>query len=662
MSHFLTDPQFATLTALCDTLVPSIERADDPHDFWRRNASDLDVPALVTRAVRDLQSEEQQREFRQLLDYLEQPVMAGLLTGHFKPFVALTPEQRERVLQRWAVSPLPQLRQGFQALKRLTTALFYSALDESGANPNHAALSYALPLKEDNPAPATLPLPLLALQEATTLDCDVVVVGSGAGGSVVAAELARAGKSVLVVEKGGAHTERDFDGVEFTAYQKMYENQAVLATRDLGVVVLAGATLGGGTTINWGACFRTPDHVRAMWEHEHACVGIAGRDFTAALDAVCARLGVNDEAALPSREAQVLERACDRLGLGCGVIPQNRVGCDDPARCGWCTFGCARGTKRSTPRTYLADAAECGARFLVNAEAKKVLIENGRTTGVEVEIAGAEGGPRTVTIRARAVVVAAGSLHSPALLLRSGLTNPNIGRYLHLHPTVPVFGTYPDLIEPWRGPMLTRYVNQWANLDGQHYGVLIEHPPAHPGLIGLGLPWRSGAAHKEAVAGARQQAIFITITRDRDSGRVSVDKQGRPVLDYRLSHYDGAHLLRGLQESFRLQQAAGATAISGPHAGLEPFTDGDLEAYLERVARAGLAPNRLIVFSAHQMGTCRMGGKRAESVLTPQGEAWDARNLYVADASAFPTASGVNPMITVMALAHWTAQAVKARV
>ncbi len=660
MSHFLTDSQYATLTALCDTLVPSLERADDPHGFWKRRASDLGVPRLVARAVRDLQSEAQQREFKQLLDHLERPFMAGLLTGHFKPFVQLTTGQRERALQRWAISPLPQLRQGFQALKRLTLALFYSALDESGSNPNHVALGYRVPAW-DNTFTSS-PLPLWSPTNETVLECDVVVVGSGAGGSVVAAELARAGKGVVVVEKGGAYAERDFDGVEFTAYQKLYENQAVLATRDLGVVVLAGSTLGGGTVINWGACFRTPEHVREEWEREHACVGIAGRDFTAALDAVCARLGVNEEEALPSREAQVLERACDRLGLGCGVIPQNRLGCDQPEQCGWCTFGCAHGAKRSTPRTYLADAAEHGARFLVKAEAKKALIENGRATGVEVEIAGAEGGPRTLTLRAHAVVVAAGSLHSPALLLRSGLTNPNIGRGLHLHPTVPVFGTYPDPIEPWRGPMLTRYVNQWANLDGRHYGVLVEHPPAHPGLIGLGLPWLSGEAHKEAVAGARQQAIFIAITRDRDGGRVSVDAQGRPVLDYRLSRYDGAHLMRGLQESFRLQQAAGATAISGPHSGLEPFRGGDLEAYLERVARAGFAPNRLVVFSAHQMGSCRMGGKRAQSVLTPQGEAWDVRNLYIADASAFPTASGVNPMITVMALAHWTAQAVKARV
>ncbi len=374
-----------------------------------------------------------------------------------------------------------------------------------------------------------------------------------------------------------------------------------------------------------------------------------------------ARLGESEAEAWPNAQARKLELACDRLGLGCGVIPQNRAGCEDPDRCGWCCLGCPVGAKQSTPRTCLADAAAHGARLWVGAEAQRVLIENGRAVGVEVATAGPEG-PRTHTVRARAVVVAAGSLHTPALLLRSGLTNPNLGRHLFLHPTVPVFGDYAELIEPWRGPMLTRYVPHLNNLDGRHYGVVIEHAPAHPGLIGLGLPWRSGAQHKADVARAIHRAIFIVITRDREGGRVTVDARGRPVLHYALARPDGQHLMRGIHEAFRLHQAAGAQLISGTHSGLQPFEGGDLEAYLQQVTRQGLAPNAYNLFSAHQMGSCRMGGRRPHSVLTPHGEAWDVRNLFVADASAFPTASGVNPMITVMALAHYISQAVKARV
>ncbi|MBL8046001.1 MAG: GMC family oxidoreductase N-terminal domain-containing protein [Anaerolineales bacterium] len=659
MTHFLTDPQYATLVALCDAIIPAVDRVEDaasaPDSFWKRKASDLEVPRWVTRAVRDLQSAEQQAEFKQLLDALNQPFTAGLITGHFQPFTQLTPAQQEQVLQKWAVSPLGKLRQGFQAVKRLTTALYYSVLDEAGANPNWAALNYQPPARPNSPSLPSFSN-LIELQAETELSCDAVVIGSGAGGGVAAAELARAGKHVIVVEKGGYYREPDFNGAEFTAYERLYENQAVLATRDLGVIVLAGSALGGGTVINWAACLRTPEHVRAEWEQEYACSEFTASTFNAALDAVSARLGVNETEAWPSKQAQILERACDRLGLGCGVIPQNRVGCDTPDECGWCCLGCARGSKQSTPRTYLQDAAQHGAQFLVNAHVEKVLIENGRAVGVQVQAAG-----RSLTIHARATVLAAGSLHSPAVLLRSGLTNSNIGANLRLHPTLPVFGDYEELIEPWRGPMLTRYVPHLTNLDGHHYGVVIEHPPAHPSLIGLGLPWLSGAQHKASVARAAHRAIFIAITRDRDGGRVTVDKQGRPVLHYQLSKRDGYHLMRGLQECFRLHQAAGATEIGGTHSGLEPYRAGDLEMYLHQLEQTGFRPNSYNLFSAHQMGTCRMGGHRSHAVLTPQGEAWDVRNLFVADASAFPTASGVNPMLTIMAVAHLTAQAVKAR-
>jgi choline dehydrogenase-like flavoprotein len=680
MTHFLTDAQFNTLTALCDTVITSVARADDEHGFWKRSASDLDVPRLFTRAVRDLQSEEQQLEFKQLLDALAQPLLAAPLTGHFKPFVTLSPAERETVLQRWAVSPLPQLRKAFQGIKRLTAALFYSVTDETGRNPNWPAIGYpgapSVPHTEES-----VRLPIF-IPDSDTLECDVVVVGSGAGGSVVAAELARAGKDVIVVEKGGYFSGADFDQNEYTAYQNLYENQAVLATRDGGVVVLAGSALGGATVINWSASFRTPGHVREEWAREYACPDVLSADYTRALDSVGARLHVSEDEAWASVEARKLELACDRLGLGCGVVPQNRRGCGDPARCGWCGFGCAQGGKQSTLKNYLPEAAEHGARLLVRAEAKKVLIENGRAVGVAVEIATdaaprrGEGearsasqaqaplAPRPLTVRARAIVIAAGSIHSPAVLLRSGIANPNIGTNLRLHPTVPVFGEYDELIEPWTGPMLTRYVNQWADLDGRHYGVVIEHPPAHAGIIGLGQVWLSGEQHKDIVARTRHQAVFIALTRDRDGGRVTVNKRGQPVMDYALSRYDGAHVLRGVQECFRLHAAAGAVTIGGPHSGIAPFRhDGaDIEPYLQRVQRLGHAPNSLMVFSAHQMGTCRMSGRRSKAVLTPQGESWDVRNLFVADASAFPTATGVNPMLTVMALAHMTAQAVKGRI
>jgi choline dehydrogenase-like flavoprotein len=655
MAHFLTDAQFHTLTALCDTFIPSIERGDDPHGFWKRKASDLDVPTLVTRAVRDLQMEHQQRDFKLILDVLGKPLTAGLVTGQFRPFAKLSPAAREKVLQNWSVSPVPQLRRAFQGLKRLTCGLYYSALDESGRSPNWPALHYPGPFTVDGSKPPRRITPMKVAGDLT-LKCDVVVVGSGAGGGVVAGELARAGKDVVVLEKGGYYSEEDFDGNEFTAYQKLYENQAILTSDDLSVVVLAGSALGGGTVINWCASFRTPQHVLEEWEHEHACTGMAGPDYQASLDAVCARLNVNTDESWPSKEAALLEQACAVAGYPCHPIPRNVKGCGE---CGWCVFGCALGAKQSTLKTYLQDAAECGARFVVNAHVDKVMIENGRAVGVEARVDG-----QTVTVRAKNVVVSAGALHSPALLLRSGLDDPNIGSNLRLHPTVPIFGEYAEPVEIWRGTMLARYSDQLANMDGRHYGVTIEHPPAHPGLLGLGQVWLSGAQHKEALSRSRHRAVFIGLTRDRDSGRITVDKQGRPTIHYTISTYDRVHMERGVEALFELHAAAGATEIGSTQSGLEPYRPGgalSLDDYLARVRARGFAPNMHILFSAHQMGTCRMGGMRAKSVLDPNGESWDVRHLYVADASTFPTASGLNPMITIMALAHKTAQYLKTR-
>lgn len=652
MPHFLTDAQFHTLTALCDTLIPALEHPPDPHGFWQRRASDLDVPKRLTKVIRNIQSEDLQTQFKWVLDGLNHPITAGFLTGYFRPFAELPFADREKTLQRWAVSPLPQLRLAFQALKRLTGVLFYGAEDATGRNPNWATIQYpGAPFS----APSTPPIiPTITLEQDTTLTCDVVVIGSGAGGGVVAGELARAGKDVIVLEKGGYYHEADFDGREYASYEKLYENQGALATRDLSVTVLAGATLGGGTTINWAAAFRPPAHVLEEWERVYSCVGYTGAAFQASLDAVCARLNVTTDESTPNAEALTLERGCRALDYHWGVVPRNVRGCGD---CGWCGFGCPLGAKQSTLKTYLHDAAEAGARFVVNAQARRIIVEHGQAVGVEAVVKS-----RTLTVKAKSVVVAAGALHTPALLLRSGLSHPHLGRNLYLHPTAVVFGKYTEPIESWHGVMIARYSDQFSNLDGQNYGVTIEHPPAHPALIGLGMPWRSARQYKQQISEARHYAAFIVLTRDRFGGQVTLDRRKRPRLDYALAPYDARHLQRGLAEAFRIHAAAGAHEINGPHSGLEPYIRGDnLDDYVRKLTAFDFAPNKSMLFSAHQMGTCRMGGNRAQAVLSPDGAVWNVGNLYVADASTFPTPSGVNPMITIMAVAHRIAQAIKSR-
>ncbi len=651
MAHFLNETQFRTLTAICDALIPALDAGGDDAatDYWARPASALEVPRHFTRRVRDLLDAEQQRPFKQALDLLGRGVTAGPLTGHWRPFADLDAATRERVLQGWSTSSVPALRQLFQAFKRVASALFYSLpAPDGGDNPNWPALGYTRRSAGPPPGGFAAPLPTVSVSGPTTLDCDVVIVGSGAGGGVAAGVLAQAGRSVVVLERGPQVAEADFDGDENTGLARLYDNYT---TEDGAMVVLSGAGLGGGTTINWSAAFRTPAHVLAEWANEYGCTGWDGPVFAAALDAVSARVGVTLAESPVSPQSAALARGCAALGAHCAPVPRNAAGCGDPPACGACGYGCSRGAKQGTVKTYLADAVAAGARLMVGAAATDLIIEAGRAVGVRATANG-----HALTVRARAVIVAAGTLRTPGLLARSGIVNPNIGRHLRLHPTSFVYGEYSEPIEPWAGTPIARYSTQWANLDGQHYGVIVEHPPAHPGFMGLALPWRSGRQAKALMRKVRHLAGFIVLTRDRGAGQVLATRSGAPKVRYTLGAPDRAHLMRGLLECIRLHAAAGAVEIGTAQSGLAPWRQGDnLDAFMQQVTRVGLAPNRYNVFSAHQMGSCRVGGTRAQAVVRPDGESWEVPGLYVADGSVFPTPSGVNPMLTIMGVGHYVA-------
>lgn len=679
MTHFLTDPQFEALTALCDTLLPALDPppgvSPEVAAYFKRSAADLNIPRTLTTVIRNYATPEAQQQTKQLLDLLSSPLGTGLLTGQFRKFADLPFATREKILQRWSVSSIGLLRQGFQGVKRLAHSLYFSAHDENRLNPNWPAINYPGPYGQTGvsaPFEHTLgeqasgehtgsplqPIKPRSITEDTTLNCDVVIVGSGAGGGVVAGVLAQAGHHIIVLEKGDHYTEADYTGSEYDAFERMYESAGNLATEDLGLVVLAGATLGGGTTINWAASFRTPDHVLQEWETEHHLPGFTGPEFQQALDAVCVRGHVDTDESQCNPQNQMLFEGCKKLGYHVAPIPRNVQGCQE---CGWCGFGCPFGAKQGTLKTWLQDAAVAGADIITRCYVDQVRIENGQAIGVAANVNG-----HTLTVNARIVVVAAGALHSSALLLRSRVPNPNLGLNLRLHPTTAVRAEFAHPIETWRGVMMGVYSDELGDLDGQHYGVKLETPPAHPGLLGYALPWLSAHHYKSLMARVAMDAAFIVLTRDRGSGRIIIDKRGRPRLHYHLSKIDSDHLQAGIEAALRVATAAGAVEISTLHSGLPAFrpTENDaaaFEEYLQRVKKAGTTVNKLGLFSAHQMGTCRMGGERAHSVLDHNGQSWAVKNLFVADASTFPTSSGVNPMITIEAIAYQIAQYIKTR-
>ncbi len=659
-SDLFTDAQRQTLSVLCDTIVPSLEpppREADPDGFWARAASHLGVPEAIELALLDSGAPKAQIEgLCRLLDSLADE---GL--------VADAPQDaREAIVHAFADSGSDGLA-GVAAIRGLTTSLHYGLPDlGTGRNPSWDSIGYPGPRS----APPAVAKPLRLRRPASSgevIEADVCVVGSGAGGGVVSGELAAAGKQVCVLEMGGYYNESDFDQLELSAYQRLYLNGGPFPTSDGQVSIVAGATLGGGTVINWTNCLRTHPWVREEWARDFGLEGLDGADFDRHLDAVLARLDASDACSDLNPVHQRLRDGCERLGYDFRPTVRNAdPDSYDPASAGYMGFGDQSGSKLSTQKTYLADAQDRGADLIADCRAERILVEGGRAIGVEAlwvdpDQAGANGAGARVSVRAPVVVVAGGSIESPALLLRSGIGGPAVGDYLRLHPTGAVTGVYADDQRWWWGPPQSAISHQFAELENG-YGFLVESAQATTGLFAGATPWLSGRDHKERMLAWRRCAPFINLTRDHGHGRVTVDEAGNAVPEYLLADdLDVRNFRRGVEELARLHAAAGAEQIIGGGRKGPIWERGDdLEAFIDAATSHSLAPREYAVFTAHQMGSCRMGIDPSRSVADPWGQLHDTEGVWIGDASAFPTASGVNPMLTIMALARRTAAAIAA--
>ncbi len=621
----MTDRRRA-LAAICDTFVPG-DGAELP------SASALQAPERLSADVAAL-GPAALSELNQLLDLLESPARNALLTGRPVRFSALSREGREAYLRRFAASPMGIKRRAFQVVKRLTLLYSYGA----EGSPYWKLAGYERPALPPTATPAGLRIHQARAGE--TLEADVCVIGSGAGGGVVAAELAKRGKHVIVLERAEYHSESDFQGLELAGSAALFLDRGIASTRDRAVALLAGSAVGGGTVVNWMTSLRLPDTIREEWR-------AAGVDeLDPHYDAVEDRIDVDTDESQRNGPNAVLERGMKALGLSYRTIPRNVRGCGD---CGHCGYGCRIGAKQSTMRTYLVDACRDGAVIVPGCEARRIEVANGRVTGVVARTASGE-----ITVRAPLVALAGGSLLSPALLLRSGIAGSQVGRHLALHPVAVVAGEYDEPILHWRG-VPQSVVSEAFNDLQPGYGFRIECPPALPGILAASLPWWGGDQHRDEMRRAARTAAFILIARDREGGRVTIDRRGEAQYQYRLANEAREFLIRAMVEGIRIHQAAGARRMATLHT--PPLIiDRDSTNAAEEIRRRGIAPNRVTIFSAHQMASCRIGRNRDSSVANPDGRLWDVEGLYVTDASAFPVSSGVNPMLTVMALARRTAQ------
>jgi choline dehydrogenase-like flavoprotein len=660
-----SETELATLAQLAETFVRggAVRRAGLAADGLARAAD----PAQL-------------RQLRLVLRLIQSRAVNLALNGHASAFRDLPPADRERSLLGWAGSRVPLRRSAFQAFRKLLTFLAYADPGSDGTpNPLHAAIGYAPERPPITPDPTTVrPLDLGDGDEPVTLDADVVVVGSGAGGGVIAAELTDAGRSVVVVEAGPFVDETTMPANELDAYDRLYLNHGLLTTWDGSVTMLAGTGVGGGTLVNWMTNIAAPHDVRAEWARNHGLEGIDGAEFEADVAAVESALGVTPSKVIPPKD-QVILRGAAALGWEAAPVRRNATDCGD---CGSCPFGCARGAKQSGIRVHLARAHAGGARIVERARVTRVVVEHGRAVGVEARIEGRDGaarGTRRLLVRAPQVVVAAGALRSPAVLLASGLDHPAIGRHLRLHPVPVIAGIFDEPIDMWLGTMQAARSLEFVAGDAGRNGYAIESAPGHPGLIALALPWEGTDAHADLLRRIRHIGPLIAITRDGGEGRVRPTGTGGVRIDYRLDERGVATMRHALVSMARLARAAGARSTLA--AGTPPrwhgrgrFVPGEEPnafAVFEDALRAfDFGPNRGAVFSAHQMGTARMGASASDHVCDPAARVRagpGARGgviggLYVADGSLFPTGLGVNPQITIMAIARRVARTVAAEV
>ncbi|MEA2309984.1 MAG: hypothetical protein QOI65_2270, partial [Thermoleophilaceae bacterium] len=247
---------------------------------------------------------------------------------------------------------------------------------------------------------------------------------------------------------------------------------------------------------------------------------------------------------------------------------------------------------------------------------------------------------------------------------RSGIGGPAVGQYLRLHPANATIGIYSEDQRAWWGAPQTGLSHEFENPDGSGYGFLVEAAQYAPAIGGSAIPWTGGAAHKERMADFRYGSTLVSLLRDRGHGRVEIDGSGEAVPWYSVDHPDDVRRSRhGVEAQVRLHHAAGAKAIFSLAGGLPGWRYGDdFEAFVERCWRVPQRGGGQRLFSAHQMGSCRMGKDRDTSVAGPWGELHDTKGVWIGDGSAFPTPSGTNPMVSIMALAHRTAEALASEV
>ncbi|WP_165367361.1 FAD-dependent oxidoreductase [Phytoactinopolyspora endophytica] len=640
----LTKAQVQTLRDVVDTVCPSLPHPDDRTGFWA-------TPGSATGAVEALQYWIEEQLPADVAEGLGQ-LLDGLGQMSFSAGGQNVRETQLDVLCHIS----REARIGVSTITAKAASFAYSVTDDNDRNVFWEGIGYPGPPPSPRPdAPA--PIEPYVPSDGQTLECDVVVVGSGAGGGTIAGTLATQGKRVIVLEAAGYYSERDFRQTEHWANTHLYYGGGPTGTREGNVLLFAGTTLGGGTTINWQDWVLPTEHVRAEWA-SYGLDDVATAEWDRHMSAVMRRVNATPGCSDLNGPHKRLTEGAGKLGwVWRGATRNVDAQKYDPACAGYVHFGDVSGAKNGTLKTYLQDAYDHGARILTRTRAEEIITANGRGTGVKATYTDPVTGERAaVTVLADDVVVACGALETPALLLRSSIGGPAVGKYLHVHPGNLILGEYEEEQEPWWGPPQAAMVHEFADKDGN--GYLLECSHFYTGTWASLLGFNGGRDHKERMSRLRNMALFLFILRDRGTGEVTIDENGKATHSYPFDdELDVRHYYEGIGRLVRAHAEAGASRVHPAVRGIPPWNRGeDLEAFIEKLHEIPVGVEGYLAGSAHQMSSARMGSDPQTSVADQAGQLHDTRGVWIGDTSAFPTASGANPMASCMTFARRTAE------
>lgn len=497
------------------------------------------------------------------------------------------------------------------------------------------------------------------LSKNQTMEADVAIIGSGAGGGVTAEILSQAGLKVLLIEEGPLKTSDSFKQMdESRAYAELYQEGAGRTSSDGAVTVFQGRAVGGTTTINWTSSFRTPPGTLKQWGEVHGVKGMSVEEMAPWFAKMEARLGVAPWGQAPNANNAALKIGCDKLGWEAHVIPRNVKGCWDS---GYCGYGCPVNAKQSMLVSTIPESLKRGAELIHHLRVQKINFTNGKVTSLSgVALDGAACKNPTgvqVEIRAKHYVLSGGAINNPALLLRSNAPDPHgrVGQRTFIHPVNISVAQMPEVVNGFYGApqSIASDEFQWKGNFSETPGFKMEVPPMYPALSSA-IFGSHGKVLAEQMAQLPHTQAMLALLRDgfhpeSPGGVVRVDESGMPILDYDFSDYMWQGFKKAYLKMAEVQFAAGAQRIMPAH--LDARWVSNMEHATALIENIPYKKFRTSIFTAHLMGGCAMGENAKDSVVNSEGRHHQVGNLSIIDGSLFPTSIGANPQLSIYGLA-----------